>query len=157
MKLSRQALLAALDTVESEYKTAQEKYEAQLKGWHVERRKKWDAEMLPRWKALRDALSDAIRNRQPISTELVDEAAGPNPRGYRTHVLSEIAWTADPALPYEANGVARPTEPSHQLDSLRLVLQAITDDEVSDHQLRSLGYRNLEWLFNAATVNKAAL
>lgn len=158
MKIKRAALIAAITKAQDDHKAATEQWEKLVAKWRSGLRAEWNANDLPKWKALRDMLSDAIRNRQPITYGMVKEAVGKVDDGYYSDPLSGIGWT-DPdqlSVPGTIDGVHRPGDLPFELDSLKATLEAIADDEVSDHQLRSLGFTDLKRVFRAATINGGA-
>lgn len=144
MQIRRVALIATIDAALTQHDKAMNEYRRQVRVWKAQRRADWDKESAPRWKALRNTINARMRAGKPITQADV-----------RLSMVNLIDHQFDARDPYN-HEVEAPRCPVDRLKSLRSALAAITDDTVTPSSLRSLGYRELEWVFAAAIKNGAA-
>lgn len=118
---------------------------------------RWEQVTLPKWKALRDHITKAIRNGGQIDADMVPmrEASYSNKvldtfrpfnrgRHFHRYQGSSAEWVAD-----HSHG-PRPVLDIQAFETLVEFLDSIDAESVSQSQLERAGFRNLSKLFTAA-------
>lgn len=142
MKMKRVLLIQAIDDALKAHEDDKARYVREVAEWQKERHGRWFVQSQPRWKALRDMLTQKMRHNQTITWTEVERAMG------SVHVRDH-AWYKDKAPLNDAVKRVRQVD-AVGLTALRRTLEAITDDEVSSAQLERLGFRKLYDVFRAA-------
>ncbi|AKJ72585.1 hypothetical protein PP301_gp047 [Gordonia phage GMA2] len=133
-------LLEALDTAITQYDSAVK-----------EQRKKWAEDHLEEWRAFRDAITKALKNKTPITEETLNTAMG-RQRGRRVW-LSDLFYSPDVHLGryYSSRSRRSVTITIEDLRSLQQALRAWSGDTVTDTTLSRMGYPgSVAVIFNAA-------
>ncbi|DAZ90121.1 Uncharacterised protein [Mycobacteroides abscessus subsp. bolletii] len=142
MKMKRALLIQAIDDALKAHEDDKARYVREVKEWHERRSERWFDSSLPRWKALRDLITEKVRHGQAITEDEVKKALGAEWFGH-------VCWS--PKAEPNSNQVKRVrVVDTAALASLRRMLEVITDDEVSTAQLERLGFRGLHSVFRAA-------
>lgn len=153
MKISKKALLDAIDTALTSHVTAQEEYDRASEIWQTQRRKRWIEQKEPQWRALRDILTRKLNLHQPITSQDITSCLQRSD-GYRTSSIGDHAFTenAEPPNPIILTGdrIYKPTAPVKDLMALRNFLAAAEDESFSLESLSRLGFKAPAWVFRAA-------
>lgn len=142
MKMKRALLIQAIDDALKAHEGDKDRYAREVAEWQKDRRERWFDDDLPRWRALRDTITERIRHGEVLTSKEVQKIMGTDWIGY-------LGWT--PEMEPRPNQVKRVrTVDTVGLTALRRTLESIADDEVSDAQLARLGFRKLYDVFRAA-------
>lgn len=155
MKLNKAGLITMIDAIDVNIKAQQKEYEAALVKHKVTEEATWKANQLPRYKVLRDFLTQKLKTKSTITAEEVREL------GFRDRYNSnEFGWfSPSGSRRFEVDGKfydGYPVVPA-ALGNLRVALSVIEDADVSTSALANLGFRNLEWFFTKAARAEAGI
>lgn len=155
MKILRQVLIDTIDRAIRDYNEQFAVWSEALEVWHQEQYDKWVADTNDKWRDVRDYLTKRTRDGRPIVYEEIEQMLGPGTSRY-SRSLYDACWhrPSNPAkIVVDGKTLTPPAIIPGYSHALRLTLDAITDDVVSDHQLRNIGFNNLEKLFQVVVQN----
>ncbi|ORL11623.1 hypothetical protein [Prescottella equi] len=155
MFLNVAKLRAAAESGIEHAKSRQIEWDKLVDAAEAEWERAWREVTLPKWKALRDEITKALRNGGKIRADAVpmrkvgysDKAPDTYRkfnRGTRMSKYSNVEWVAD----HEYG--PRPVLDIQAFEMLIEFLDAVDADKVSQAQLEKAGFRNLSKLFTAA-------
>lgn len=158
MKVTKAALLEAIDTAFANQDSQRELWEPAVAAWRERQKQKWLEEKAPQWKALRDFITKALKNSQPITIDQVN-AILQNSRGYGSSYLTDHTFspTASPpnTLTHKGQKVSVPQPLNRrELIALKTFLESSPDDVFSLEALSRLGFKAPAWVFRAAATNQ---
>ncbi|DAZ90020.1 TPA_asm: hypothetical protein PROPHIMCPROF_32 [Mycobacterium phage McProf] len=142
MRMKRALLIQAIDDALKAHEDDKDRYSREVKEWNTRREGRWYAQSQPRWRALRDMITQKIRHNETITNAEIERAMGASN-------LRDHAWYKDKVPLNDAVPRVRPVDVV-SLTALRRTLEAIAEDEVSSAQLERLGFRKLYDVFRAA-------
>lgn len=151
MKISKQALLDAIDTAVSRNDEKRVAYEHATELWQAQRRRRWLADKEPQWRQLRDTLTRKLNRKEPITA--ADLRVLTNRDGYRRDYFSEHTFSeVDPPNPIKLKGEVfyKPDAPVTDLLALKVFLEGSLDEAFSMESLSRLGFKAPAWVFRAA-------
>lgn len=151
MKISKQALLDAIDTAVSRNDEKRVAYEHATELWQTQRRRRWLADKEPQWRQLRDTLTRKLNRKEPITA--ADLRVLTNRDGYRRDYFSEHTFSeVDPPNPIKLKGEVfyKPDAPVTDLLALKVFLEGSLDEAFSMESLSRLGFKAPAWVFRAA-------
>lgn len=152
MKISKQALLDAIDTAVSRDDEKRVAYEHATELWQTQRRRRWLADKEPQWRQLRDTLTRKLNRKEPITA--ADLRVLTNRQGYRQDYFSEHVFNpkGEPPNPIKLDGVEyyQPSAPVTDLLALKVFLEGSPDEAFSMESLSRLGFKAPAWVFRAA-------
>ena len=155
MKILRQVLIDTIDQATADYDAQFARWNKALATWKQEQYDKWLADNTEGWRGVRDYLTKRLRDGRPVDYEEIENILGPAGR-YQSSSVYGRCWR-DPGAPasikVDGEVIKPPTIIPGYSHALRKTLDAITDETVSDHQLRQIGFNNLEKLFQVAVQN----
>lgn len=160
MKVTKAALLGAIDKAFADFERESAEYAKATEVWEYDQKQKWLVEKLPQWRELRDQLSTCIKRGWPVTVDMVNDCLVKN-NGYRSSYISEhtFALGTPPDVIVFAGGerVRKPASiPNRDLASLKAFLVASPETEFSMEALARLGFKAPSWVFRAAVVNQAS-
>lgn len=149
MNISKVALLEAIDNAVARQEERRVAYIEAKARMGVRSDERWFAESLPKFVALRDALTKAIRAKTTITRSTWEEAFGTDRYGSSASPpwYSEFS---DSSFTLNGKQYNNEVSQSARLESLRGFLLAVEDDVVTPAALKSMGFKDLNWLFRAA-------
>jgi len=155
LKLNKAGLITMIDAIEVNVKAQQKEYDAALVKHKVTEEVTWKANQLPKYKVLRDFLTQKLKTKSTITADEIREL------GFRDRYGSnEFNWfSSSISRRFEIDGKSYdgyPVMPT-ALGNLRAALSVIEDAEVSTSALANLGFRNLEWFFTRAARAEAGI
>jgi hypothetical protein len=157
MKILRQVLIDTIDQAEATFQDQDAVWKEALAWWRQEEYDKWLAQNTEKWRGLRDYLTKHLRDGRPIVHDEIQDMMGPSER-YASSNLYSRCWNR-PDSPGQISFGGYIVKPPRGLPAyssgLKATLLAIADDTISDHQLKQLGFANLEQLFRVAVQNGA--
>lgn len=151
MRIGKKAMLNSIDMALAKHESDKIAYATATVAWQAKRRKDWLAEKGPQWKALRDILTERLRQKEPITRADV-EAGLKSRNGYG--YLSDHVFTPDAAPPNPIDLGGRrfyaPSAPLADLRALKAFLEASGEESFSMEALARLGFKAPAWVFRAA-------
>lgn len=171
MRVTKAALLEAINTALTASETAEADYVAATAVWRTRRKANWLANKQPEWRALRDLITKSLKDGKPVTTSMVNSVLTSN--NGRTSYLSDHTFDATqlPPNPIVLDGkkiyspnpeVASsrnygrpvrdltPTMKVGELKALKLFLEGSTDEAFSLESLSRLGFKAPASVFRAA-------
>ena len=150
----RTHLITVTNKALAEHEKAQAEYRKACEAYRVEHAKKAIAKTHQTAKALRDALTKALKRQGPIDAKEITRAVG-RESSYYTRV-DELFYTPPPIHHVQSNvdkprGLLTQAQAS-EARALLKVLLAATGETVSANELKLLGLRNLTPIFAAAAA-----
>lgn len=144
MEFRKQALIDAIDVGLKTYAEQKAARDKATKAWEETAKREWVAKHNADWNEAANKIKRAYRNGNPITGDMI-----PSRDGQRRYYL---VWTGTPSAP---KGTLPPVAniPVEELTSFRAALEAITEDVITDRQVQIMGYKNVAWVFRAATAN----
>lgn len=154
MKISKQALLDAIDTAIVKDDERRAAYAHATEIWQTKRRRQWLANKEPQWRQVRDTLTRKLNRKEPITA--ADLKVLTNKQGYRQDYFSEHVFNpkGEPPNPIKLDGVEyyKPNAPVSDLLALAQFLQGSPDEAFSMEALSRLGFKAPAWVFRAAVA-----
>lgn len=152
MKVRKNMVVKAIDSILTEHAKQQANYDKALVSWERERRAIWIRDQRPKFKQLQLAVS-ASGNTKVITDEMI-RACGFKAGKYGGYELGAFVENqiAPPTLNFEdGRKVSAPTGVNvDQLTATKALLAAVVDDVVSDSTLTKLGGKDLATIFQRA-------
>lgn len=142
MKLSRKALLAAAEAAIAADRKAHDAVQANKVKAHETALAKWKDSKAPRLAEELTKLAQRARRGLPVTRDDLLKVSG-DQWGSSGQFIWKGADTAPKPEPYK---------PQRDIESLAQFLRGVADDEITTHQLQSLGWRDLERVYRAAAT-----
>lgn len=155
MRVTKAALLAAIEQAFTKYDTEKADWDKAADIWRTQQAKRWVERKQPQWKALRDLISASIKAKKPITTDEVNSVLFNDRSGYRSSYLSDHTFnpTQDPPTTITLDGVQmrQPVGiPRGQLEALKAFLESSPDESFTMEALARLGFKAPAFVFRAA-------
>lgn len=157
MKVTKAALLGAIDAAFVKHDQDAADYATATRLWTAIQAKNWQINKVGQWRDLRDLITKSLKSGTPITTEMVASCLHRGD-GYRSSVyISDHTFnpTAPPPdvirLEPGGVGVRRPAAiPAGQLKALKLFLESCPEEEFTMEALSRLGFKAPAFVFRAA-------
>jgi hypothetical protein len=154
VKINKAKLAEAVTLIIKDHEQRHREWDQATARWHKERLAAWKRDEWPKWKKLQALIGSKTRTRGPITG---DDLAEIFP-GDRNHSAPHLEWfhplTTRQSITFEdGETVYQPsTRPARgmtieDVHSLKLALDAIADEFVTDTQLAKIGFKELAEVF----------
>lgn len=149
MEFRKQALIDAIDVGLKTYQEQSAARDAAVADWEATAMANWVTKHNPAWNDAANKIKRAVRAGKPITADMVPKR-------------SDRGWADDYVLYTGAGSAPKGTIPGvtnipvDELTSFRAALEAIVEDTITDRQVAIMGYKNVAWVFRAATANGGA-
>lgn len=155
MNVTREVLLDTTTAAIENYTAAKAEYDEGAKIWKARDRAKRVADALNRQKKVRDALSAGLKAKKPLTQDQLRDLLGG--RSYVSEVAVAAAQDAPRRFVLDGVTYEQPKGvPLADLQALKVTLESVLEENISDGQLQRLGFKNMGWVFRAAVANQTA-
>lgn len=154
MNVTVKDLLEATTKTIDQYETAKSDYDAAAKIWATRDLRSRKAKAIDKQRILRDRLSEGLKAKRPLTIDELRAAVG-DQSSYIYNLGASVKRQDAPAS-FVLDGVTFKRPQSVRIDdlkALKAVLEAVTDETISDAQLARLGFKNMGWVFRGLVSN----
>jgi hypothetical protein len=146
--VNRQSLIDTIDQIFRDYDANCADYQAAEQRYHAAHLAEWLAEYKPKLKRLRDLLSENAKSKtKPLTSEEVNAIFG------KTYIPT-YSPPGSTNFHFEGERYSPPfiSQPG-ELRALRATLAALEDATITPNLLRTLGFKELGWVYRSAVNN----
>ena len=151
MEFRKQALIDAIDVGLKTFQEQTAARDAAVADWKATAAANWVAKHNQDWNDAANKIKRAVRAGKPITPDMVPKKSD---RGWADDYVLYTGTAASAAPKGTIPDVA--SIPVEELKSFRAALESIVEDTITDRQVAVMGYKNVAWVFRAATANGGA-
>jgi hypothetical protein len=158
VRIRTKVMIEAIDQIVADHEKRTVQWEAAVETWKKERVTNWKRDEWPKWNALKAYLASVSRSRGPVDYNEIKAIFGTDKYG-ESPKMTSFHPNLNPQLNQVKlnNGqtVNKPTGVDiDQIKAIKMMLEAVEDDVVTDTQLSKLGVKNVTPIFQKAVMLK---